>query len=479
MAQTIAAERRALEVKARQYQEALRKRLNGNLAAGSRHDAGWNKPLNMTDVTAAGDPIADDPRSTNLWFGMAVTDPQLAEVIRKSGGNPYLKKLKELEAKSAKAKASSAAMPRGRTGRGVAKAAEETAKSYLEQLADEYKRSQDEAFQANQNRYNEGHFELSDLRNRNSERVKNFGEAQRQDLEEQFSSNLGDVTANLSGRGLGNSTIVSAFEAKNARDLAREKLRLSEMVDDRASRYDSADTGNLVNFVERRNDVAPDNAGLMALAQAYGASGGQMGQQAGPQEERPQSELEAIGYSRKFAPKQLPYAVSPYVANEIAASYQGAYPSMKQMLNPMSIVNGIRGVVGDIAGVAGGVNSNRYPSRGERKPPTAKQQAALSQLQQRVRTRQGAYDDSGGYQGYVDRQQKSAYDSAYNNQINQQRVPQKLSATQMYSFRDSIGNNNLERHRAGWAPLELYQYGGAFDSSPTMARAFPSLYGSY
>jgi len=451
--QTIDQERRALALRAQQYQEALRKKLNRQLNVGGQNNADFMGGNLLSQLTPDGRVRPGQAGLTQLRAGQAVTDQQLAEVISKSGGNPYVKQLQVLESKVKESRSNGRRGMIGQTGRSVSNAVNQQMGEggLVSQMLADAQAQADEANYWNQYRFDYGIGNLENLRDRNQERVKNFGQSARTDLEERFSQSLGDTVGQLSGRGLGNSTIVDAFRDRNKRELAREQQRISEMVDDRASRYDTADTANAVNFVERRNDVAPDMGQLLQLAQMYGASGGVDGAAGVPATSSSaggsrQTQLEEIGYERGQPTMNLPYAVSPYVANEIASSYRGTYPSLREMTNPLSVVGGIQGVVGDITGVAGGTNSNRYPVRHERKPPTAKQQAALSQLQQRVRSRQGAYNDGGGYQGYVDRQQKAAYESAMRNMPSAPQRTAPITQENMQNFFGAIRGNRTK----GW-----------------------------
>lgn len=143
----------------------------------------------------------------------------------------------------------------------------------FQKLISSFQSKIDEANKANIKRYDEGHGELSDLRSRNQGRVQNWGVAATADLDERMQEALGAQKASLASHGLDSSTILPAFQGRVARDTAREAQRISEMRDSRASQYDTNDTNNLVGFVERRNDVAPDYGQLINLATQYGQSG--------------------------------------------------------------------------------------------------------------------------------------------------------------------------------------------------------------
>jgi len=135
---------------------------------------------------------------------------------------------------------------------------------------EETERLKDEANAANIERYDEGKGELTTLRDRNMERVANWGEAAQGDLEERMEESLGTNKASLSAKGLGGSSVIPAFAGRNARDTARETQRISEQVDDRSAKYDMQMTGNLVNFIKERNDIPPDYASFAQLAEKFG-----------------------------------------------------------------------------------------------------------------------------------------------------------------------------------------------------------------
>lgn len=408
--QTVNQERRALAVRAQQYQEALRRQLNRQLNVGGKNNGPW---MGGVDWTPDGRNNANDPRSTQLRMGEAVTEAQLKEVMRKSGGNPYLKQLQELE-KRAKQNSIST-LPQSRS---VSRQANANINNLLMlAAAQEADNKLAEANAANQARYDQGLGELGDLRSRNSERVQNFGKAAKADLEERFSQNLANVTANLSSRGLGNSTILPAFEAKNARDLAREQQRLSEMVDDRASRYDTSDTNNLVGFVERRDDIGPDLSAINELALRMGQSGmmgggdfmgGEAQQPAAPTEQT----LESIGYQRPRMGLNVPYAMSSHTAPRIQAAVGQPYGSLQQLMNPVGVLQGVMNGVASLAGATGRpLVSNSYPIKRTPLQYAAIQSGSQAKAQQNradnMRTNFGRamdYKDSGGYQGFRQRQ---------------------------------------------------------------------------
>ena len=148
-----------------------------------------------------------------------------------------------------------------------------TSTTDLQEFLDAAQALQEDANAANEERYADILGRLEESRERNLERVANYGEASRADLTERANETLNNILANLSARGLGNSTILDAFRQRNRRDLAREQQRLSEQVDSRSAAYDQQLTRDIAAFMERRNDVQPDPAYIANLAQQYGLSG--------------------------------------------------------------------------------------------------------------------------------------------------------------------------------------------------------------
>lgn len=111
---------------------------------------------------------------------------------------------------------------------------------------------------ANLARYDEGHGELSGARDYRQQLYQNFGVAAQQDIDERLQENLKSIKADAARRGLANSNVPDAYEMRAARDTAREQQRVREMRDSRLADAYAQDTGNLVGFIERREDPYPD-----------------------------------------------------------------------------------------------------------------------------------------------------------------------------------------------------------------------------
>jgi hypothetical protein len=143
----------------------------------------------------------------------------------------------------------------------------------FEKVASQWQEGRERARQENLARYDEGKALYTDVGQRNQERVKNWGLAAQDDIDERMKEAVSEAAANAASHGLSNSNVVDAYRVRAARDTAREQQRVSEMRDSRASEYDTRDTGNLAGFIERRNDTSDDIGQLMQLAEKFGQSG--------------------------------------------------------------------------------------------------------------------------------------------------------------------------------------------------------------
>jgi len=155
--------------------------------------------------------------------------------------------------------------------------------------------------------------------------------------------------------------VTPAFQQRNARDLALTQQDLSERKSARQIGYDTALTQDQNAFIERRNDVGPDQNALLQLALQYGQSGNGTGalpqapatQQSQPQYKPPQ-QFQGGGVS-------APYA--GMMANQMQSNFLGQLGGAMNFGSPMNY------------GPA--YTSNRYPTRrGNRRGTTMLKQAA-------------------------------------------------------------------------------------------------------
>ena len=340
------------QARAEQWHKAVRQQMNKMLNVGSRH------------TLPGGNPNGTGP---GLTQGVTPNDAEVQEYIRSLGGNPYIAKmqaaqqglrnLKDYNKTGSSGVAKQAAKQVNKTFGALSKKNKSTkskasvpeGESDLQKFLADAQSQYDAANKANEERYADILGRLEGSRDRNLERVENYGVAAGADLEERAAETLGNIKARLSARGLGNSTIFSAFEQRNARDLANEQQRLSERVDSRTADYDQRLTADIASFMERRNDVGPDYNQIANIAQQYGLSGDGQGYQApeevassgyqGPGGSASVVEKPQVAQAEMVAPPQVPQptvpqyrrqqpvGVSPQAAMMIARNTQAQMPN--------------------------------------------------------------------------------------------------------------------------------------------------------
>jgi hypothetical protein len=207
-------------------------------------------------------------RGLNLKYGERANDKQLDAFIAQQKGRRGPNR--GLAATPKTVTSPGGARRRGDVTRAANTQQKKEAETALEKFFREAEEKIEEANNANESRYNQIMGDLDARYNRVMDRIQNFGHAARADLQERAAEALGNIHANLSARGLGNSTVLAAFQQRNARDLAREQQRLSETVDTRAMNADMQMTADKAGFMERREDVAPDWGQIQEMAMKYG-----------------------------------------------------------------------------------------------------------------------------------------------------------------------------------------------------------------
>lgn len=277
------------------------------------------------------------PGMFDVEFGVDPSPAKIQEYLRYLGKDKQAKGRAKPQTNSAPLAGGTAPLPEQG----------ESIRSLLEKLALDQQYQQDAANAANEGRYQEVRGAQDALYNRTMGEVDNWGNVQSQLNEERAREAMGNIRGNLASRGLTDSTIGDAFQARSNRDLALTQQDLSERKSARRLGYDIDLTKDANAFTERRVDRAPDNSALLALsaklgeAEAYRRGQAAAGQRA-PQAARPQqSRLPQYG------------GVSPAYAQMLASNMQNNFQG--QLGSAMS--NYFQGGGGGPAYV-----SNRYPT---------------------------------------------------------------------------------------------------------------------
>lgn len=326
--------------KAQQFREAARAHLMKLAGVGTgRPSWGAGGASDHARVASPGG-IPRTPQSMgfNVPYGKAPRDADVDAFIKSLGGNPYLRANRRSRAASGAAGGSSAAS---------AAPADKNPRDMLMQLAQEYQDRLDEANAANEFRYQQGLGMLGDLAARNQDRVQNWGHVQEALNKERAAESLSNQKAYLASRGLSNSNVLPAFQARNDRDLALLQQDVSERRDARASEYDTRDTGNAANWIQARYDNAPDPAVFTRMAEQLA--------QANAYQSQPQTPA----YRPIQQPRNIPVAqgVKPAVAARIQQNIMSGFgPNFG---NPASIIAGAAGTFTKTPAWI----SNAYPHR--------------------------------------------------------------------------------------------------------------------
>lgn len=131
----------------------------------------------------------------------------------------------------------------------------------------------DKANAANEERYGQIKAGYQGLHNRVMGNLAQSGQQERKDIDEIYRNQSANTYQNLVNRGFGNSSLASTMQMGNVRERNNQIGRLN---DRRIQQQTSADMGitqGLLGAVERRNDIGPQMAQVMAAYQNLGAGG--------------------------------------------------------------------------------------------------------------------------------------------------------------------------------------------------------------
>jgi hypothetical protein len=289
---------------------------------------------------AGGMPVGPRPTfagEQTVKYGVDPTPAEVAKYVEETGGDPYAAKLKKVMERSKSDKSRESLRQRLQNTAGAQGSSQQ---SVVDQMLGDVKAKIDEANAANDARYDEVKGSNQALYGRVMGEVDNWGGVQSQLNEENAAESLSNQKAYLAARGLSNSNVLPAFQARNDRDLALTQQDLSERKSARRIAYDTDLTNNANAFIERRNDIAPDMAPYYNIALQYAKSGAGQQQEPVPELRKPKrggrrpSSVNALLASRRGAQLQA----------SVGNAYSGA-------LSPPSYYSGPA------------YTSNRYPTR--------------------------------------------------------------------------------------------------------------------
>lgn len=131
---------------------------------------------------------------------------------------------------------------------------------------------------ANEKRYQQILAADYGLQDRNNIRLKGLNNQNISDINQVFGDLSNNAAANLSMRGLGNTTVVPTVQAGIARQQQEALNREWNNKLLRAINLDQQNTANITGVMERRSDLGPSPAALLALANASGQAQSSIGQ---------------------------------------------------------------------------------------------------------------------------------------------------------------------------------------------------------
>jgi hypothetical protein len=140
-------------------------------------------------------------------------------------------------------------------------------------LANSYQNQTDAANQANMSRYDQGLAALLDRMNRAGLAINNLTNEGIADIGRQFEGARATADQDLINRGLANTTVRSGVMRGLTTDQAAETNRYWDNQARQNLNEDYRQTGDIVNWIGGRNDVAPSTGDLANLASGVGAAG--------------------------------------------------------------------------------------------------------------------------------------------------------------------------------------------------------------
>lgn len=284
------------------------------------------------------------PGMFNVQYGVEPSPAEIQAYIRYMGG--------DRSAKKAPGRSAGANSAPSIGGTAPAPGSDTSIRDLIAKMAADQKSQQDAANAANEARYGEVKGSNAALYGRVMGEVDNWGNVQRQENIDRARESMGNIRGNLASRGLTDSTIGDAFQARSDKNLAMEQQALSEAKSARRLGYDINLTNDANAFIERRTDRAPDNSALLALSAKLGEAEAYNRGQATAQQRGGRT-----GVQQQPSYLGGPQGVSPAYAAMLTQNVYGNYAGQ---------MNNAAGMLPQY-GSGGYITSNRYPTpRGSR-----------------------------------------------------------------------------------------------------------------
>ena len=159
---------------------------------------------------------------------------------------------------------SGGALPGGTPGGGDA---------FLQTMYADYQRAMDESRAANEGRYNDILDLYGQRHNTAMENLGNLGLTERNRINENWNRLQGSLENDMMQRGLQNTTLRGQALQGITREQERAMGELQQRLNSTAIGLDAGLSGDMLGFMERREDVGPDPAFLAQLTQAMGEGG--------------------------------------------------------------------------------------------------------------------------------------------------------------------------------------------------------------
>lgn len=142
----------------------------------------------------------------------------------------------------------------------------------LGNLAGEFQRAQEAANRANLERFEQVKGGFENRFNRGMANLQGLGQQELADIDQSFEELQAQQLANLTQRGLSGSTIPAVLQQGIARERGRTRGSTLDRLRQQRLSLDADLSGDLLGFIERREDTGPDFGQLITLGRELGRS---------------------------------------------------------------------------------------------------------------------------------------------------------------------------------------------------------------